>query len=173
MGAGKSQPVLISVDSMNQNFTFSLIGKDGAVLVPDAQHLTSWQGSLPSAQDYYLKINAGAGGGTFTLGLTIVSRIQFSAGATSATLTGATVNGYPVTYVAHASGGQTMKINLSVPVGTAALTIWGFNNGQPYQRAVSEFTTFNLVLPSTQDYIIVVVPQAGTVVNYSMVVDIH
>jgi hypothetical protein len=166
--AGQYQPVLVNVDSLNQQFTFSLTGNDGTVLVSEAQRYISYQGLLPSTQDYYLKINAGAAGGSYTLGLTIASRIQFQAGATSATLTGSTVNGWPVTYVARAAAGQTMKINLSVPAGTAALTIWGFSDGQPYQRAVSESTTFNMVLPSTQDYIIEVVPQAGTVVNYSM-----
>jgi hypothetical protein len=65
-----------------------------------------------------------------------------------------------------------MSINLAVPAGTAALTVRGFNDGQPYQRAVSESTTFNMALLSTQDYMIEIVPKAGTVVNYSMTVEI-
>jgi len=127
---------------------------------------------LPSTQDYFFKVGAGASAEDYTLSVTIASRIQFASGATSATVTGSTVNGYNVTYVLYASGGQTMNIALTVPAGTAALTIWGFSDGQPYQRSVTGSTTFNMVLPSTQDYIIEVVPMAGQVVNYSMKVEV-
>lgn len=173
LGAAQNQPMLVSVSSPDTGTAFSLVGRDGAALVAEAQRTSNWQGLVPTTQDYFLKITAGSAGGNFDLGVTIVSRIQFASGATSATLTGSTVGGFPVTYAARAAKGQTMNVNLSVPAGSAALTIWGFSDGNPYQRAVSESTTFNLVLPLTQDYIIEVVPVAGTVVNYSVTVGIH
>jgi hypothetical protein len=54
-----------------------------------------------------------------------------------------------------------MNINLFVPSGTAALTAWGFTDGPPYVRDQAGAKTISMVLPSTQDYIIEVVPQSG------------
>ena len=170
--AMKGQPLIAMVDSYNHDNTLDITGKNSTVLLAGSQKLNSWQGLLPSTQDYFFKVGAGASAEDYTLSVTIASRIQFASGATSATVTGSTVNGYNVTYVLYASGGQTMNIALTVPAGTAALTIWGFSDGQPYQRSVTGSTTFNMVLPSTQDYIIEVVPMAGQVVNYSMKVEV-
>jgi hypothetical protein len=174
LACGNGQPMMVSVDSAAHDGTFSLSGANGVVLVPESAHQATWQGLLPATQDYYIKVIAGASGGNYILGVTVASRIQFASGATSATLTGTTVNGYTVSYVARASAGQTMTIHLTPsPAGNAALTIWGLTDGNPYQRAVSGSPDFNMVLPSTQDYIIDVVPMAGMVVNYSMTVEIH
>jgi hypothetical protein len=62
---------------------------------------------------------------------------------------------------------------LTVPSGTAALTVWGFTDGRPYVRVQTGATTFSMVLPSKQGYIIEVVPQDGQVVNYSMQVKVN
>ncbi len=172
LGVGKGQPALFMVNSLNNDVTFGIAGKDGTILLADSQKYATWQGYLPSTQDYFVKVNAGATTENYTLSVTIAARITFSAGATSATVKGSTVNGYNVTYVLGAGGGQTMKIDLTVPADTAALTIWGFSDGQPYQRSVTGSTTFNMVLPSSQDYIVEVVPQAGQLVDYSMKVEI-
>ena len=55
---------------------------------------------------------------------------------------------------------------------------WGdvdlcFSDGQPYVRYVSEQTSFSFKLPSTQDYIIEVVPRAGSVVSFLLNVQIQ
>jgi hypothetical protein len=172
IGASQAQPMIIMADAANHDVTFSLTGKNGVALVTDSQGLSSWQGLLPATQDYYLKVNAGASAENYTLSITIASRIQFASGATSAKVTGNTANGYNVSYVLRASSGQTMNINLTAPAGDGVLQVWGFNDGQPYLRYVVESTTFNMVLPSTQDYIVEVVPRAGMVINYSMTVEI-
>jgi hypothetical protein len=171
LGAGKGQPAIVMVTSPNGDVTMGITGKDGTVLLAGPQG-QNWQGYLPSTQDYFVKVNAGAAAENYTLSVTIASRIAFAVGATSATVTGSTVGGYNVTYALNAKAGQTMKIDLTAPAGSAALTVWGFSDGQPYQRSVTGSTTFNMVLPSSQDYIVEVVPQAGQVVAYSMKVEI-
>lgn len=160
--------MMVMVDSYYQDFTAAISGNDGTVLLPASQHQTSWQGILPATQDYYVKINAGPGGGNYTLSVTIASRIQFAPGAISATQNGYTASGYNVTYALRAFAGQVMTINLIVPPGSAALTVYGFNDGQPYLRAQSGQTTFSMVLPATQDYIIEVVPFAGQEISYTL-----
>ncbi|MCB0197489.1 MAG: hypothetical protein KDJ65_36420, partial [Anaerolineae bacterium] len=37
---------------------FVLFGQDGAVLVPDSANATSWQGVLPTAQDYFIDVQS-------------------------------------------------------------------------------------------------------------------
>jgi hypothetical protein len=61
-----------------------------------------------------------------------------------------------------------MDINLGVTSGTAVLSVYGYQDGQPYLRSVVEATTFSLKLPATQDYIIQIVPKAGMVATYSI-----
>ena len=59
-------------------------------------------------------------------------------------------------------------------VGTdAVLTVWGFDDGQPYLRYVTEQTTFSMKLPAAEDYMIGVYPRAGAVVPYTLTVKIQ
>jgi hypothetical protein len=107
------------------------------------------------------------------LTVTIPSRIKFSEGASSAKISGKTAGGFNVLYTAFAIKGQKMSVELGNLSGEAALTIYGYTDGTPYVRYVSEQTSFAFTLPSTQDYIIEVVPKAGSVVSYLLVVKIQ
>jgi hypothetical protein len=56
----------------------------------------------------------------------------------------------------------------------AALTIYGLTDGSPYARAQNGITDFSMTLPSTQDYIIHVVPHTSSgLVNYKLTVKIQ
>ena len=164
--------MLASVSSHDNDVTMAIIAEDGTTLLPATQGWANWQGTLPATQDYYFQIIAGASTENFSLWVSIPSRIQFNPGAISATVSGRTVDGYIASYVVAAQGGQTMNIVLVPNPNAAALTVWGFSDGQPYIRAQLGSTTFNMQLPSTQDYIIDVVPQAGQEVDFTMTVEI-
>jgi hypothetical protein len=166
------QPMLASVSSRDNDVTMAIITEDGKTLLPATQGWSNWQGTLPATQDYYFQIIAGASTENFSLWVSIPSRIQFDPGAISATVSGRTVDGYIASYVVAAQGGQTMNIVLVPNPNAAALTVWGFSDGQPYIRAQLGATTFNMQLPSTQDYIIDVVPQAGQQVDFALTVEI-
>ena len=171
--AQQGQPMLASVGSHDNDVTMAIIAADGTTLLPATQGRANWQGTLPATQDYYFQVIGSASTENFSLWVSIPSRIQFEPGAISATVSGRTVDGYIESYVVAAQGGQTMNIILVPnPSSAAALTVWGFNDGQPYIRAQLGSTTFNMQLPSTQDYIIDVVPQAGQEVDFTMTVEI-
>ena len=172
--AEKSQPLLVSLGSPNNDVTLlSIVGANGAVLLPQsAGNLNHWQGLLPSSQDYYIQVLGGAASQNFTLDVTAVARVQFGAGETKATLKGLTVDGFGVAFVVYAAQGQKMDVILSVQGDSAALSIWGFTDGQPYARADNGVQDFSLKLPSTQDYIVMVVPRAGQTVEYSVTIRI-
>jgi hypothetical protein len=57
-----------------------------------------------------------------------------------------------------------MNINLTVQSGNAALTVWSFTDGKPYNRAQIRIKNFSKVLTSTQDNISEVVPMGGQVI---------
>jgi len=133
---------------------------------------TSWETMLPQTEDYYIGVYGGATTENYTLTIEIPSRIKFQPGTDSATVTGKTVAGYPVAYIVLAVKDQKMTVNLNSQGNSAVLTIYGYTDGQPYVRSVTGQYNFIFRLPSTQDYIIEVVPKAGQVVYYDMLVNI-
>lgn len=166
------QPMLASVSSRDNDVTMAIIAEDGTPLLPASQEWSNWQGTLYATQDYYFQIISGASTENFSLWVSIPSRVQFDRGAISATVSGATVEGYIASYVVAAQGGQIMNIVLVPNPNVAALTVWGFSDGQPFMRAHMGSTTFNMQLPSTQDYIIDVVPQGGQEVDFTLTIEI-
>jgi hypothetical protein len=171
--AQQGQPMLVSVASHDNDVTMSITAASGITLLPASQGRASWQGTLPATQNYYIQVIGGASQENFSLWVSIPSRIEFSPGATSATVTGTTVNGNIESFVVAARGGQTMDIVLSSESNAAGLTVWGFSDGQPYIRAQSGATSFHMQLPSSQDYIIDVVPQGGKEVNFTLNIEIQ
>ena len=169
----KDQPMIVMFDTPNHDATLSVFGADGTTLLARSQHVSNWQGTLPSTQDYYFRLDGGGSTENYTLNLEIGARIQFSSGQNQVTLSGKTVGGYAVMYVAYAFGGQQLNVSINTAPEVAALTIWGFSDGQPYARAQNGVTNFSMTLPSTQDYIIEVVPQGGNVVDYQVTVKIQ
>jgi hypothetical protein len=171
--AFQAQPMLVNVDSLNHDVTLSIKTQGGTTILNVAAGQTGWQGTLPQTEDYFLSIHGGATTENFTLTVTIPSRIKFAEGTYAAKVSGKTVSGYSVTYTVFAVKGQTMSADLSAFSGKAALTIYGFTDGQPYVRSVTEQTSFTFVLPSTQDYIVEVVPMAGSTVNFTLTIKIQ
>jgi hypothetical protein len=166
----QGQRMSVTVDSVNQDVTLSITTQGGTSLLSSGSKLTFWQGPLPQTEDYYMGVYGGATPENFTLNVIIPSRIQIAQGATKAILTGQTVGGYNVTYAAYGIQGQVMALDLNGVGKNAVLAVHGFVDGQPYLRYVTETTSFSMKLPSTQDYIIEVVPRAGMVVNYTLIV---
>ena len=170
--AQRGQPMISSVASKDTDVTISITAGDGTVLLAASQKAPGWQGTLPATQEYYFQVIGGASTENFSLWVSIPSRIEFAPGAISATVQGRTVGGNITSYVVSAQAGQTMNVLLIPVPNVAALTVWGFSDGQPYIRAVVSSTTFNMELPSTQDYIIDVVPQGGQEVNFTLAIEI-
>jgi hypothetical protein len=171
--AFQGQPMFVYVGSLNNDVTLSIKRQDGTTILSAAAQQTSWQGSLPQTENYYLTIHGGASTENFSLTVTVPSRIQFAAGADSATVSGKTVSGYDLSYTVFAAKGQNMSVDLENLSSKASLSIYGFTDGQRYVRSETGQTSFHFVLPSTQDYIIVVVPLAGSVVSYTITVKIQ
>ena len=169
VGASAGQPLMVSTGSYNNDVTFSVTGaKNGQILLDASQKLASWQTMLTETQDYLIRVYAGASTENFTLNVITPARITFDPGAVSATETGTTPGGLVVSYILRASVNQQMDISLDAPNTSALLSVYGYQDGQPYLRSVVGSQTFSMKLPATQDYVIQVVPNAGQVANYSL-----
>jgi hypothetical protein len=173
LGAMQGQPMIVRVDSAYSDGILAIRGADNAQLLSETLRYNSWWGILPSAQNYIVTVTAGAAGGSYTLGVTIASRIQFPAGENGTTVTGTTVGGYNISYAVWASTGQTMTVNLDVPGGAASLEIWGFDDGELYVGRQDGWTSFSITLPAAQEFIVEVYPSAGQEVYYTLSVDVH
>lgn len=71
----------------------------------------------------------------------------------------------------HALAGQTMKIDMTFSEGRAILVVWGAD-GDVLLSDHAEVSTFQGVLPTTQDYYIMVKGRPDGSTSYTMTVTI-
>ena len=167
--ASAQQPLMVSTDAFNHDITFSVKGvTDGITLLDASQKLSSWETMLAVTQDYLVQVIGGTSTEKFTLNVITPARITFASGAVSAKETGSTPGGRIVSFVLRASANQNMNITLDAPNLSELLSVYGYQDGQPYLRSAVGLQTFSMKLPSTEDYIIQVVPNAGQDANYTL-----
>ncbi len=164
----QTQPMIVSLHSANNDVSVSIRYEDGTTLLAASAKQSSWRGSLPKSGDYYLTVRGGASPENFTLVVTVPLPLRFAQGTDSLTVQGSTVAGYDVSYSVYALKGQAMDVNIESISSKGSLAIYGFQDGQQYLRSDEGQKSFHFVLPSTQDYIISVVPFQGLVLDYIM-----
>ena len=167
LNAAQGQPIITEVDSYNHDVTMTIKTAGGTSLLNAGQTLNTL---LPVTGDYYFTIQGGTSAENFTLTIETPARISFAPGKNNIALPGKTAGGLVVSYVIFAQQDQYIDVYLNGVGKNAALTVYGFGDGQPYIRSISGATTFSMKLPTTQDYIIDIVPAAGMEVDYTLVV---
>ncbi len=131
-------------------------GADGTPLKRWPEQELGWQGKLPKTQDYFVQVVALDKPLSYCLRVTVFARIQFARGATSATVSSPVQRCVPQDpevvggYALRAFAGQTMRVTLDSPNRNTYLTIAGVD-GAPLTYG-DWSTTWEGVLPSTQDY---------------------
>lgn len=71
VGAGRSQTMKVKITSVEKNAVFSITYAENNAELPDAQEVTSWENTLPSAGDYVIEVGTTRGGADFTLSINI------------------------------------------------------------------------------------------------------
>jgi hypothetical protein len=168
-------------------FRIMISGADGANLgfVDANQSLTVY---LPRTQDYFLRLDAPAGGATadYSLQVTIVGsapptptplprppqaqRISFAPGAVSATVSGYATATAPASYVLKALAGQDMTVQIygSGPFNASLTGADGSFLGTANNQG-----TISARLPRTQDYYInISVPAGAPALNFTLMVTV-
>jgi hypothetical protein len=169
LNAAQGQPMIAMVDSYNHDVNMTVKTAGGTSLLNNGQNLNVL---LPVTNDYYFAILGGASTENFTLTVETPARINFVTGKNKATVSGTTSENLVVSYVIYAQQNQHMEVDLNGVGQDAALTVWGFSDGQPYIRSVTGATTFSMKLPMTEDYIIDIVPNGSMIVNYTLIVTV-
>jgi hypothetical protein len=151
-------------------------GADGTVILTDHVEAPSFQRVVPTTQDYFIRVKGSSEGSTtysMTVSIPSIStsaeRIEFASGSTSATVTGQLNATEADQYVLHALAGQTMSADTSFSEGGAILVVWGAD-GTVLLSDHAEVSSFQRVLPATQDYYIRVRgrPEGNTTYNMTV-----
>ena len=172
LSAGANQPMILLLSSPNNDVYMGVTEPNGNILLDPAKKWTDWQWLLPKTEVYTIQVYGGSTAGDYTLTTKVAQRINFASGATSATLDGSTPKGYVFTYAIACKASQVMSVSLDVPASQASLDIFGLATGSLLSSG-SKVNTWTGSLPSTQDYIIEVIPGGGQVVNYSLTVTVN
>lgn len=185
--AGQTMQVQVSSPESIVNIGVSGYNS-GVVLKSLANPARAWSGVLPSSQDYLIVVENPRGVRVrYTLTVdfsplepgpnptatprpsTTSERIRFQPGAISAIVDGNSDGSTIRSYVLAAQGGQTMSVELYA-AGAASFSVVGADgNVLKSSGAGDEFWSGEL--PTTQDYIIAVVPEGGPI-EFTLVVTV-
>lgn len=166
LGAGQGQPMLVHVDSPQNDVMLAISTQGGTSLLNASARETSWKGTLPQTEDYIVEVHGSGAAEQFTLTVEIVSRITFAAGPDAIKVTGKTVGGYTVAYTIFVQKGQKMEVAVYGAGHTPGLAVWGYADGKTYLAPSSNKTNLAFTAPRTQDYILEVIPTPGQAVNF-------
>ena len=170
LNVGQAQPLTLIMISPNNDVTLGVLGtRVGTDLTHSARKQKSWQEALPTAGLYTIQVVGGAASDSFSLTIKLPVVVSFASGATSASLSGTTVNGYLFSYSVNCAAGQTMTASLTQPPSTATIDIYGLSSGTLVDASAG-YNSWSGTLPQTQDYIVEVIPTNGQVINYNLTV---
>jgi hypothetical protein len=169
LSAGQNQPMILLVSSTNNDVYLGVTEPDGTKLLDPAKKYANWQWLLPKTELYTIQVYGGATGEDYTLTTKVAQLVNFPAGASSVTLSGSTPKGYVVSYSLACAANQVMTVSLKDPV--AYLDVFGLATG-PLLSASAKAISWSGTLPTTQAYIIEVIPVNGQVVNYTLTVTV-
>lgn len=130
---------------------------DGSELSAALGEGPSWSGRLPASGDYVVRVSA-TGPTAYTLALQIPRRFSPGAGTgPTAAIVGTAPTRAPVDYIILGREGQTLAA--TIPEGDpATLHVYGLDRGDQLAPLADHRKEWGGPLPSTQDYIVSVVP---------------
>jgi hypothetical protein len=167
LNAGVGQPLTLIMDSPYNDVTLGFFDPSNNALLDPARKLRAWQIAMPATAQYILQVIGGASVENFTLTVKLPLPVAFAAGASSANLSGTTVNGYLFAYALNCAEGQTMSAVLNQPPSTATIDIYGLSTGMVLEAA-SNVSSWTGILPQTQTYVVEVIPTGSKVINFNL-----
>ncbi len=170
LSAGQNQPMILILNSTNNDAYLGVTEPDGSSLLDPAKKYDNWQWLLPKTEQYTIQVYGGATSENYTLTAKVAEIVTFPSGATTVTLSGSTPNGYVISYALLCQANQVMTVSLNVPATTAYLDVFGLATG-PLLSPSSKATSWTGTLPTSQDYVIEVIPVGGEV-SYSLTVTV-
>jgi hypothetical protein len=167
----QGQPMLVSLESTDGDASLIVLSQGGTYFLRPGIR-SDWRGTLPEAGTYYLGVYGGANPTEYSLFVQFVDRIRFKEGANAATVSGRAPGGSSVAYSVLGEKGDRLSVTLSGTGRAAFLAVSGFVDGNTYLRALEGKISFALELPTTQDYVLMIVSSSGESVGYILDVKI-
>ena len=151
LNAGADQTLEVTLSPLS-GLTLAIFGADGSTIDSASSNL-SFRGVLPKTQDYILELASGSSATDYSMSVDLPQRIRFTTGSTSANLTGTVPAGLSQFFILRGAKGQTLNVT-ATPQDKLQLIIFGVD-GSVLRSGMGEGASFTGVLPSTQDYILV------------------
>ena len=146
------------------------------VFRPDGTELTSpggagplWTGRLPLSGDYVVRVRASGAPAGYTLAVQIPRRVVVDRENPSASFAGVAPSRAPVDYLSRGDRGRMLDVELRSEDGGTHLHVYGLDDGTQLAGLADLHHRFGGALPSTQDYVISVVP-GGEGARYELLV---
>jgi hypothetical protein len=169
-----NQVMIVNLSAPNQDAVLAVSGlTSGQVFLDASSNQSSWQGRVPTTQDYIVQVISRGAAANFSLSVTIPENLSFQAGAISAS------RSYPLraremhTLLLRATAGQNMTLTLTPSDQTVLLGFYGYQDGQPYLRTVAGQTSWTGTVPATQDYVIQVESVVDNATSFRLDVNIQ
>ncbi len=170
--ADRAQPMILDVESPNWDVTLGVVAPDGGRLFDESVKWTHYQIQTPYTGTYTIKVFGGATTEEYILTVKVGQLVYFPNDyQTSIVLYGQTNLGYVHTYGFRCSAGQEMTVSLNVDSTRAYLAVFGIN-GEVLLDFHDMATTWTGTLPTTQEYVVEVIPRGGYLVTYILTVTI-
>ena len=180
LGAEKGQVMLAHAIAWNDPEHPGAVGEttvrvksaDGEELKAPGGEGSLWSGRLPATGDYIVTVRATSGPTPYTLAVQIPRRFDLSPADPTAALSGEAPSRAPVDYLIAAEQGQVLEAEVRGGDPGTQLRIYGLDDGVQLAGISERRRSFSGPVPSTQDYIVSVVP-AGEGERYQLVVTLR
>ncbi len=190
VNVAQGQWLQVAVNSPNQSAVLSVQGMTDGIPYQDGlvTGTSFWLGQATMSQDFLLRVLPSSGTPEFTLTVSVTDQrptgqpappnqpqplpgaptfINLAPGNTATNLPSQlTANGI-ATYALRGVAGQGLAINATAPTNSVFLTIYGATDGLPLASAANGVQSWMGILPTTQDYIVLVM-NTGPATNYTL-----
>jgi hypothetical protein len=169
--ASQYQAMTIKVESTNKDVTLEVYDPSGSLAFDPAKLYANWQMTLYQTGLYTIKLVGGAYSEAYTLTTKVAKLFTVPTDTHTITLYGTNHGGLIQSYVIKLSAGVHITVGLDIPSTKAYLDIFGVQTG-----ALLNFTahanSWSGNVPSTQEYVIEVIPTGGYLTSYGLTVSI-
>jgi len=147
-------------------------GVDGAELRSSAGDGDQWSGRLPSSGDFVVRVTAGAAPVSYTLAVQIPRRVVVDQENPTTSFSGLAPSRGPIDYIIKAEPGNRLEVALEADSAASSLHIYGLDTGVQLARLSDRRRRFLGTVPTTQDYVVSVVPGAEQV-RYDLLITLR
>jgi hypothetical protein len=167
--ATQYQAMTIKVESTNKDVTLEVYDPSGSLAFDPSNLYANWQMTLYQTGLYTIKLVGGAYTEAYTLTTKVAKLFSFPYGTKTITMYGTNHGGLIQSYVIKLSAGVHLTVSLDVPSSKAYLDVFGVQTG-----ALLNFTehanSWSGTVPTTQEYVIEVIPAGGYLTSYGLTV---